>query len=44
MVKTYWVECASGYVVVAYSILVTAQVPLEVIRVLNWVGLGLGWA
>ena len=29
-------------VVVAYRIIVSAPVPLELIRVLNWVGQGLG--
>ena len=32
--------CASGYVVVAYSILVSAPVPLELIG--SWLGLDLG--
>ena len=31
-------------VVVAHRIFVSAQVPLGLIRVLNWVGLGWGWA
>ena len=34
----------AGYMVVAHKILVSAPVPLELIGLLDWFGLGWGWA
>ena len=44
MVKSYWWVVVVVVVVVAYRILVSAPVPLVLIRVLNLVGRGWGWA
>ena len=40
MVKSYWVVVVVVGGWVAYRILVSAPVPLVLIRVLNWVGVG----
>ena len=44
MTPPLWLKVIGWVVVVAHRILVSAPVPLMLIRGLNWVGLGWGWA